>query len=55
MTMKSGYETETKQVKTKQTTLIKKGSFKKFLITLVLTIIAVVLIGFLVKYLQGGF
>ena len=51
---KSRYKTETKQVETKQTTPIKKGSFKKFLITLVLTIVTLVLIGFLVKYLQGG-
>lgn len=34
---------------------MKKGSWKKFLITLIGTIIAVVLIGFVVKYFQGGF
>ena len=34
---------------------MKKGSFKKFLITLVLTIIAIILIGFIIKYFQGGF
>lgn len=34
---------------------MKKGSIKKFLITLVLTIIAVILIGFALKYFQGEF
>ena len=32
---------------------IKKGSVIRFLVTLVLTIIAVVLVGFVVKYFQG--
>jgi hypothetical protein len=34
---------------------IQKGSIKKFLITLSLTTIAVILIGFVLKYFQGGF
>jgi len=34
---------------------MKKGSFKKFLLTLVLTAIAVILIGLVLKYFQGGF
>lgn len=33
---------------------MKKGSWKKGLVTFILTIIAVVLIGFVVKYFQGG-
>ncbi len=37
-----------------QKKLVKKGSFGRFLIVLVLTVIAVVLIGFVVKYFGGG-
>jgi len=33
---------------------MKKGSFKKFLIALVLTTIAVVLIKLIIAYFQGG-
>jgi len=34
---------------------MKKGSWHKFAMTLVLTTIAVVLIGLAVRYFQGGF
>jgi len=37
-----------------QNKLIKRGSIGRFLITLVLTAIAVVLIGFAVNYFTGG-
>jgi len=34
---------------------VKKGTIKRFLITLVLSTVAVILIGLVIKYFQGGF
>jgi len=52
-TLRQGFCTREEYNKLKVTKM-KKGSIKKFLITLVLTTIAVVLIGFALKYFQGG-
>ena len=48
------YGGKVKSMTSKKNNWIKRGSISKFIITLVLTIVAVVLIGFAVSYFQGG-